>query len=420
LFMDRLEQLLSQNRRRASKMGIILIDLDGFKLVNETLGHEMGDELLKQSADRLSECVRAGDTVARLGGDEFIILMSELVDSNHAASLGQRVLDVVAEPFLLGDHEAYVSASLGITVYPDDGVKTTQLLRNADAAMYKAKERGKANFRFYTTDMNKNAQERLVLKNGLTKALGRGEFELLYQPKLDLAEDRVTGVEALMRWKSPDLGRVSPEQFIPILEETGHVVEVGEWAIRTACEQHLAWRKAGLPPVRVAVNLSARQLRELDFVDMFRNIMQETGIGPDGLEVEITESMIMSDAENSVIAIKALHDAGIHVAMDDFGTGYSSLSYLKRFPIDTIKIDRSFVNDIATNPDDAEIIRTIISMGRTLNRKIVAEGVESEDQLKLLKEYRCDQIQGYYLSRPLPAHELQMFMMDRQAGQAGA
>ena len=410
LFLDRLNQSLANMQRADKNLGLLFIDLDGFKLVNDTLGHDVGDMLLKEAARRLGTCVRTGDTVARLGGDEFTIIMPNLDDARNAPLVAQRVLDSLQAAFLLGGHETFVSASIGITIFPDDAREAQDLLKNADAAMYRAKEHGKANYQFFTADMNEEVKERLVVKNGLSKALENDEFVLQYQPKLDLHTGRVTGAEALMRWESPDLGLVSPVKFIPVLEETGMVVEVGEWAIHTACRQHVKWIKQGLPPIKVAVNLSARQLREPSFVKIVKSALTKTDLPPSALEIEITESMLMSDAPNIVASLKELHDYGVHISMDDFGTGYSSLSYLKRFPIDTIKIDRSFVSDIDTSSDDAEIIHTIINMGQTLNRKIIAEGVETQEQLDILRRYNCDEIQGYFFSRPLDAEDFTHFI----------
>ncbi len=412
LFHDRLEIALPSHERLGRKLGLMFIDLDGFKLVNDTLGHNIGDLLLQEAGVRLGKCVRNGDTVARLGGDEFTVIMPDLTDPRHTPLVAQRILDALAKPFNLEKYETFISASIGVTIFPDDATTSNELLKNADAAMYRAKEQGKANYQFYTSDLNKEVKERLDFKNGLLKALKNGEFSLHYQPKLEIGTNRITGAEALMRWNSRDHGLIPPVKFIPILEETGHVVEVGEWAIRTACERHMAWKKEGFPPLRVAVNISARQLREESFVSIIERVLKETGVSPDGLEIEITESMLMSDHEKAVKALGELHDMGIHIAMDDFGTGYSSLSYLKRFPIDTIKIDQSFVADIATNPDDAVIIKTIINMGQNLNRRIVAEGVETEGQLAVLNEYNCDEIQGYFLSPPLPEKEFASFIRE--------
>ena len=413
LFMDRLNRALASAARAGSKVGLMFIDLDGFKLVNDTLGHDIGDLLLVETAVRLNQSVRTSDTVARLGGDEFTVLMPNLVNPGHIPLVAQRILDSLTETFHLSGREAFVSASIGITTYPDDGKNASDLLKNADSAMYRAKDLGKANYQFFTEELNRELTERLTIKNGLAKALARRELQLFYQPKLDLASDRITGVEALMRWHSADLGAVSPAHFIPVLEDSGLMVEIGEWAIRAACRQRQAWDKAGLPPLRVAVNLSTRQLREFSFVSGISDVLKETGVGRDGLEIEITENLLIGDAGNIVEVLDRLHDLGVYITLDDFGTGYSSLSHLRRYPIDTIKIDGTFVADIADNPADAEIIHTIINMGKTLNRTVVAEGVESEKQVELLRRYQCDEIQGYYLCKPLPAAELTRFLKNR-------
>lgn len=415
LFIDRLGQSLLTMARAKQKLGLMFIDLDGFKLVNDTLGHDKGDDLLREAAMRISSCTRDGDTVARLGGDEFTVIMPNLNDAKDAPLVAQRILDALARSFDLGGTESFISGSIGITIFPDDADSSNDLLKNADAAMYRAKDLGKANYQFFTADLNTQVAERLQLKNGLVQALERGEFQLFYQPKVTLSTGKIDSVEALMRWENPDLGMVSPVRFIPVLEETGMVVEVGEWAIREACRQHRKWMDEGLPPIRIAVNLSARQLREMSFVSVLQRLLAETGVGPDGIEIEITESMIMSDKDTAITALTELHGLGIRVAMDDFGTGYSSLSYLRQFPIDTIKIDGSFIGDISSNLEDAEIVRTIISMGQTLNKSIVAEGVETEEQLELLRSYSCDQIQGYLISRPVPGDQLTELIREKNA-----
>ncbi len=413
LFLDRLNQTLATASRNGTKVGVMFIDLDGFKLVNDTLGHDVGDLLLQETSERLKTCVRNTDTVSRLGGDEFTVLMPGLHDPRDAPLVANRILEAVSAPFHLKGSDSFVSASIGITVYPEDAEAAGDLLRNADSAMYQAKEKGKANYQFFTDDLNREMKERLILKNGLIKAMEKKEMALFFQPKQDLESGAITGVEALMRWNSAELGMVSPARFIPVLQETGMMVEFGEWAIRSACLQHRAWLNAGLPPIRVAVNLSARQLREISFVSVFERALKEIGIGSESLEIEITESLLMADARNTVIAIEELHDLGIRVAMDDFGTGYSSLSVLKRFPIDSIKIDQTFVADITTDADDAEIIRAIVTMGKTLNRTVVAEGVETQEQVDMLREYGCDQIQGYFFCPPMPAEELTEFLLEK-------
>ena len=414
LFMDRLNQGLIRSDREGKKLTLMFIDLDGFKYVNYTLGHHVGDLLLQKAAKRLTDCMRSSDTVARLGGDEFTIIMPSLDDPAQISLAAQRILDALEKPFQLNDEEAIVTGSIGITVFPDDASEASDLLRNADAAMYRAKDQGKATFHYYTADLNEEVKERVAIKTGLSKAMEREELSLHYQPKLDLKTDCFTGVEALMRWNSTELGFVAPVRFIPSLEEIGLVVEVCEWAIRQACEQHLKWLADGLPAIRMAVNLSARQIREPSFVSIVSEVLKDSGIDPTYLEIEITESMLMSDSNTIVTALDQLHEMGIQVAMDDFGTGYSSLSYLKRFPIDTIKIDRSFVAEIANDPDYAEIIKTIISMGKTLNRKIIAEGVETQEQLSILRDYHCDEIQGYFISRPMPAEGLKNILRSRK------
>ena len=412
LFLDRLNLALARMKRRQGMLGLMFIDLDGFKLINDTLGHEMGDLLLQEAAKRLNQCVRRGDTIARLGGDEFTVIMPDLEAPRDASMVAQRILDTLAKPYVLDGQEAFVTGSTGITVFPDDGNTASHLLRNADAAMYRAKEQGKANYQFFTADLNEEVKERLVLKNSLINARKRSEFSLHYQPQLEIRSGRVISVEALMRWNNKEFGATSPAKFIPIMEETGMAMEMGKWVIRTACTQYRKWRDEGSAPLRVAVNLSARQLREPKFIPVVERVLKQTGVAPEALEIEITENMLMSDATNSVVALDTLHDMGIHIAMDDFGTGYSSLNYLKRFPIDTIKIDGTFIADIETNPDDVEIIKAIITMGHSLNRRVAAEGVETAGQLAILKEFGCDEYQGYFLCPPKPADALTAFLRE--------
>jgi len=406
LFLDRLSQAVGTAARGDHRVGLMFIDLDGFKLVNDTLGHDIGDGLLKEAGKRLSDCVRSCDTVARLGGDEFTIIMPNVGGIPNSSLVAQRIIDALERPFHFSNQEARVSASIGITIYPDDAVDAQALLKNADAAMYQAKELGKANYQFFTSDLNVEMTERRVIKSGLGKALERGEFTLHYQPKVSLANGRITGVEALLRWRNDDLGMVSPTKFIPVMEETGLIGAVGEWAIESACRQHKQWAENGFPDIRVAVNLSVRQLRQVGLAQTIEKLLSRVGIPPIALELEITESMIMKDTENAVATLRELDEMGIHLAMDDFGTGYSSLSYLKRFPIHTIKIDRSFVADIVTDPDDLQIIRTIITMGHSLRRRIIAEGVETAEQKSVLRRLRCDEIQGFLVSPPVPAADI--------------
>jgi EAL domain-containing protein (putative c-di-GMP-specific phosphodiesterase class I) len=342
--------------------------------------------------------------------------MPDLGDLRNVLVVAHRIIDTLRLPFLLTGQEAYISASIGITSFPDDAQTVQALLKNADAAMYRAKETGKANFQFYTAGLDTMSSARLTIKNGLSRALERQEFKLLYQPKSDVATGRLTGAEALLRWHSAELGVMLPATFIPVLEESGLIDRVGDWVLETACQQHKKWRDAGHGHMRVAVNLSVRQLRQGNLVKTVETLLGRYDIEPSGLELEITESMIMKDTEHAVAVLKTLSAMGVHLTMDDFGTGYSSLSYLKRFPQNTIKIDRSFVNDIADDPDDLEIIRTIINMGHSLRRRVVAEGVETEAQRQLLRHLRCDEMQGFLISPPVPAAEIDRMLATTRHG----
>ncbi len=414
LFMDRLTQAVNAADRSAHRVAVMFIDLDGFKLVNDTLGHEVGDELLREAARRLTATVRAGDTVARLGGDEFTVIMPNLANSHTAPLVAQRIITSLEEPFRFADQEAMISASIGITVFPEDARDVQALLRNADAAMYLAKESGKANYRFYTADLNAQATERLAMKSGLAKALKRGEFQLDYQPRHELASGRTTGVEALLRWNSRELGSVAPSKFIPIAEETGAISPIGEWTLATACARLKHWRELGISNVRVALNLSGRQLRQPNIARMVADYAERAGATPDLLEVEITELIVMRDADHAATALKHLADIGVRIILDDFGTGYSSLSVLKRFPVDMIKIDHTLVRPIAGDVESREIVRAIISMGHSLRRRVVAEGVETEAQLQALRNLECDEIQGYLISPPVPADRIDSLLVTEQ------
>lgn len=410
LFMDRLTQAVNTADRSAHRVAVMFIDLDGFKLVNDTLGHEVGDELLREAARRLSANIRAGDTAARIGGDEFTVVMPNLVDSHPAPVVAQRIITSLEQPFRFNRQEAMVSASIGITVFPDDARDVQALLRNADAAMYQAKESGKANYQFYTSDLNAQATERLAMKNGLVKALRRNEFQLDFQPRRELATGRLTGVEALLRWNSRDLGLLPPAKFIPVAEETGAIGPIGEWVLAAACEREKCWRAGGIYDVRVAINLSGRQLRQPNIVGIIAARLERAGVTPDGLEIEITESVVMRDADHSAATLRSLAAMGIRIILDDFGTGNSSLSVLKRFPVDMIKIDQTLVGPINTDQESLEIVRAIVSMGHSLRRRVIAEGVETEDQAQRLAELQCDEIQGYLVSPPIDADEIDRFV----------
>jgi diguanylate cyclase (GGDEF)-like protein len=412
LFRDRLVQTIAQAQRSGRPMAVLFIDLDGFKPVNDTLGHAMGDKLLKETAGRLSQCIRSGDTVGRLGGDEFAAILSDLAKPGDTSFVAQKIIDILARSFDLDGHGTFVTGSVGITLFPDDGEEPGALIINADAAMYRAKEQGGNNYQYFTREMNERALARVQMEAAMRGALERGEFVLHYQPKLDLANGAICGIEALLRWAHPEKGLVSPAEFIPVLEETGLIIPVGEWVTREACRQIRAWRQAGVKVPTVAVNLSARQFQQKNLEAGLRQILAETGVDPALLQFEITESLLMKDPEEAAHILRGLKAAGVKLSLDDFGTGYSSLAYLKRFPLDELKIDRAFINDIVTDPDDAAITLGIISLAHSLKLKVVAEGVETEGQLNLLALHSCDEMQGYYFSRPVSAAELETMLRE--------
>ena len=406
LFNDRLNHALAHGERYKQGLAILFLDLDRFKVINDTLGHDIGDQLLQNLAQRLTKSLRGSDTVARWGGDEFTILVDELDSPQDAVAVARRVLDVLTEPFLLNGHEIFVTGSIGITLYPKDGRDAQVLLSNADAAMYRAKEKGGNNYQFYTAAMNASALDRLRLESDLRRALEREEFFLHYQPKVDIRSGRIVGVEALIRWDHPTLGMVSPQQFIPLAEETGLIIPIGEWVLRTACTQNQAWHSAGACSIRVAVNISAQQFKKENLTETVTRILDETGLPHDLLELEITESVMMQDMERAIAVLSELSARGIRFSIDDFGTGYSSLVYLKRLPIDILKIDRSLVSQMPEDPDDTAIAAAIISMGKSLNLQVIAEGVETEQQLAFLLQQGCDEAQGFLFSRPVAADKM--------------
>ncbi len=401
LFHQRLQRSLVHAQRFNEGLAVLFIDLDRFKNVNDTLGHDAGDRVLQAVAERLKGCLREVDILARLGGDEFAVLIEQVTDARMVGAIAHKLIKAVGELLMLGEQEYQITASIGISTYPADGSDGTTLLKNADIAMYRAKEKGKNNSQFYAAVMNAHSLQRLSLETGMRHALERGEFLLHYQPKVDIASGRITGMEALVRWMRPESGLVSPAEFIPLAEETGLIVPIGAWVLRAACERNHAWQKLGMPPLRVAVNLSARQFVHANLVSDVARVLDATRLAPASLELEITESMVMDNPERAIQTLRQLKSMGIALAIDDFGTGYSSLGYLKRFPIDNIKIDRSFIKDIPRSNDDAIITRTIIDMTHNLRLKVVAEGVETEAQLQFLREHGCDEMQGYYFSRPL-------------------
>lgn len=410
LFYDRLRQGLYKKERSGKMLAVVYLDLDQFKLINDTLGHHIGDLLLKDVAARLQGTVRKADTVSRLGGDEFTIIVDDIATLADSVLVAEKILSVFSTTFSLEKHEIFVTASMGVTLYPNDGDTAEKLLKNADTAMYHAKERGRNNYQFFSEEMNIRVSERLLMETGMRNALARDEFLLHYQPRVDTKTGRIVGVEALVRWKHPEKGMIPPDAFIPLAEETGLIVPIGERVLRTACSQAKAWQDAGLPRIKVSVNVSCRQFMHDNLIASIRGILRETGLEPCYLELEITESVIMHDPERVIILLKELKGMGISIAIDDFGTGYSSLSHLKRLPADILKVDKSFISGICESKSDETLIATIISMGHNLGLGLVAEGVEKEEQLEFLEKSDCQEVQGYYFSRPLPAESLQALL----------
>ncbi len=411
LFQDRLDQALTSANRREGRLALLLIDLDDFKHINDSLGHHAGDLLLQQLATRLAGSLREGDTVARIGGDEFVSILSNVASEEDASVVTQKILKLAAEPYTIDGHELFVTCSIGISFYPKDGEDAETLLQHADAALYRAKKQGGNNAQFCTAEMNAKALQRLTLENELRHALKRQEFLLHYQPRVNLHSGEITGMEALVRWQHPKQGLlIPPGGFIPVAEDSGLIVPLGAWVLHTACAQNKAWQTAGFKPVCVAVNLSARQFRQQDLVELVTRTLQETGLDAAYLELELTESMVMQDVETTIVTLTRLKEVGVKFSIDDFGTGYSSLSYLKRFPIDFLKIDQSFVRDLNTDPDDAAIVKAIISMAHDLGLKVIAEGVETQEQKSFLQLGHCDEMQGYLFSKPVPAKELELLL----------
>lgn len=419
MFKEYLEKILSRARRQDELAAVFVLDLDRFKRINDTLGHSMGDLLLREVAQRLHASVRRedfiarhhGDTansnsVARLGGDEFALLLTDITSLQDAARIARRTLAVLSEPYLLDQQEIFITASVGITVYPHDGDNVETLLKNADTAMYHAKAEGRNNYQYYTKSMNATAFERLAMENSLRRALERNEFELFYQPQLNIETGNIVGMEALMRWNHPDMGMVSPIEFIPLAEESGMIVLMGEWGLRAACEQNKAWQEAGFPPLTMSVNISSLQFKQQNLTTVVAKILNDTRLDPRYLDLELTEGTVMQNAEDTIATLHSLKEMGIRLSIDDFGTGYSSLSYLKRFPLHTLKVDRSFVKDLTKDADDEAITHAIIAMASSLGLKVIAEGVETEDQLRFLASRGCDEMQGYLFSPPLSASKI--------------
>ena len=401
LLEDRLAKALASARRQKDKVALLFLDLDRFKIINDSLGHALGDLFLQRVAERLKRWVREQDTVARLGGDEFLIVLTRVKDVADAAVAAKRLMDTMTAEFGVQGHSLHIGCSLGISIFPEHGADSETLIKNADTAMYCAKENGRNNFRFFTDDLNAQVLERLTLENSLRLALDKKELFLVYQPQMNIATGRITGLEALLRWQHPELGLVPPDKFIRTAENSGLILPIGEWVLRTACSQARKWQDEGLGAVSVAVNVSAVQFRQEDFCALIRKVLHETGLAPQYLELELTESLLLSSADLTFPVLQELKAMGVTLAIDDFGTGYSSFSYLRQFRVSKLKIDRSFVRDVAVNPDDAAITTAIIGMAKSLNLKVIAEGVENEAQMSFLRAHQCDEIQGYYFSRPL-------------------
>lgn len=403
LLNDRITQAIAWAKRQDLSVGLMLLDLDHFKLINDASGHGAGDEMLKQVANRLSHCVRETDTVARLGGDEFVIILTDLPETGDVDIVAEKILAALARPFEINDHDVFVTASIGISLYPRDGDHGEILLRYADIAMYRVKEHGRNSVRQFIPEMGVTAISRLNMEGALRRALERHELTLHYQPKIELATGHIVGAEALVRWHHPQIGLIHPIEFIPLAEETGLILPLGEWVLAEACRQQVSWKKSGMGDLKIAVNMSPRQFRQEDLSERVAAIFTETGANPSNVTLELTESMVMQDVNSTLVALRALKNLGLSISLDDFGTGYSSLSYLRRFPIDELKIDKSFINDIHENPDDAAIASAIIAMALSLSLSVVAEGVEKKEQAELLRKMGCSQVQGYYFGRPMDA-----------------
>jgi diguanylate cyclase (GGDEF)-like protein len=422
LFRDRLSRAMARAQRTGAPMALMFLDLDRFKLVNDSLGHEVGDRLLQHVARTLTQCLRNVDSVSlagedlfvlsRLGGDEFTVIVESIGTAEDAAHVARRLLDAVNAPFIVGEEEIVVSASIGISMYPTDDIDLDGLIRHTDMAMYRSKSLGRGTYSFFSDDLNAAVSTRVSLEGSLRRAIERSEFQLYFQPKANLRSGAVTGVEALVRWHRPGHGMVPPDRFISVLEDTGMILPVGAWVIRAACEQLAAWDRLGLPQMRLAVNLSARQFRHLYLASLVEDSLRENSIDPQRLEIELTESLLMEDTETNRAMMENFRRMGVRLAIDDFGTGHSSLSYIKRFNVDTLKIDRSFVHSLPDNADDMAIVAAVIAMGRSMRMGLVAEGVETNEQADVLRELGCDEMQGYLLARPMPGGDFAAWLLD--------
>jgi diguanylate cyclase (GGDEF)-like protein/PAS domain S-box-containing protein len=416
LLQDRLQQALLTASSSGRRIAVAFVDLDRFKFINDSLGHHLGDELLKAVAARLKSCVRECDTVARLGGDEFVLLINGHTGPEYVRQLMDKMLAAVSQPWVIEQGEFLVSCSIGVALHPDDGDEALTLLKHADSAMYRAKDSGRNNFQFFTRELNALMTEQLELETHLRRALERNQFVLRYQPRVNLVTGQIVGAEALLRWRIPERGTIAPKRFIALAEETGLIVPIGKWVLQTACAQNMAWQAAGLPPIVVSVNVSPRQFRQETLVQTVAEALQSSGLEPRYLELEVTESMVMHDAPQLVTMLDELKQLGVKISVDDFGTGYSSLSYLKRFPVDRLKVDRSFVEHMTTAADDATIVRAIIALGHNLGLKVVAEGVETAQQARALRAYQCDEAQGFLFARPVSARDIPRLVTKSRPG----
>ena len=405
MFSQLLKHSIESASRHKRQMAVFFIDLDRFKIINDTKGHDAGDQLLQEIASRYKQTLRAADVVSRLGGDEFVILIEEVNLISNVAIIAHKILESTIKPMLLLGDECRVTASIGISIYPNDGEDEQSLIKNADIAMYFAKEEGKNNYQFYSKDIQAQSTERLAIETGLRLALEQNEFSLNYQAKVDFKTDEITGVEALLRWQNPLLGTVTPTQFIPVAEETGMIISIGKWVMKTACAQNVLWQKQGLPPICISVNLSLRQLTDDDLINDIKAALKESGMEPYLLELEITEGMIMSNPTPIIAILANIKKLGVRLSIDDFGTGYSSLAQIKHFPVDTLKVDRSFIRNLPEDAENEATTKAIIAMGKTLGLTIVAEGVETIEQMNYLKEHSCDEMQGYFFSKPIVAEQ---------------
>ncbi|NHN29320.1 putative bifunctional diguanylate cyclase/phosphodiesterase [Paenibacillus agricola] len=406
MFEEHVENAIHHHKEKEQMMAVLFIDLVRFKNVNDTFGHTFGDLLLIEAAERLRGSLRAVDWISRPGADEFCVLIEDMANAEHAQTIAQKLLLQLTQPFKIQGHELRIGCSIGIAIYPDDGGDPVTLMKNADTAMYRVKENGKTGFQRYTAEMNDKVIQTLIMEEWLNRALEEQQFLLHYQPQIEVGKSRITGMEALLRWNHPNLGLIPPGDFIPLAEETGLIISIGEWVLRTACMQNMAWQQAGYAPVKVAVNISPIQFHQSSFVDIVLDALKESGLDPQYLELEITEGIAMYHVEQVIIKLQTLRNHGVQISIDDFGTGYSSLTYLKKFPIHKLKIAQEFVRDLTFDPDDAAIVQAIIAMAHSLKLGVIAEGVETQEQLEFLMDLQCKEIQGYIFSRPVPSHDL--------------